>query len=160
MQDGPITAATTRDGGRNRAAPHIKTYIRYAADGRSIDWALLTSANISKQAWGEAANGSSGQIRIASWEIGVLVWPSLLANGDKNAKMVCTFKTDMPGKDDLGIDGGGGGGGRGDNSGGPLVGLRIPYSLPLKRYAEDEMPWVATANYSEPDWKGRTWEDP
>ncbi|RYP48901.1 hypothetical protein DL768_005263 [Monosporascus sp. mg162] len=148
LQDGPA-----RDGGRKRAAPHIKTYIRYCGgdgdgeDGRAaIDWALLTSANISKQAWGEAAtNSGSGQIRIASWEIGLLVWPELLAGS--GARMVGTFGRDLPGRDDLGGDG-------------PLVGLRVPYSLPLQRYGDDEVPWVATANYSEPDWKGQTWEDP
>ncbi|KAF4962336.1 hypothetical protein FSARC_9579 [Fusarium sarcochroum] len=58
-----------RDGGRKRAAPHIKTYIR--SNKSSIDWGLLTSANISKQAWGEAAR-LTGEMRIASWEIGVL----------------------------------------------------------------------------------------
>ncbi|KAH7222138.1 tyrosyl-DNA phosphodiesterase-domain-containing protein [Fusarium oxysporum] len=62
-----------RDSGRKRAAPHIKTYIR--SNKSSIDWGLLTSANISKQAWGEAAR-PTGEMRIASWEIGVLIWAS------------------------------------------------------------------------------------
>ena len=148
----------TGDGGRNRAAPHIKTYIRYGGEGgRSIDWALLTSANISKQAWGEAASSASGgQFRIASWEIGVLVWPGLFDDGGGGrTHMVGTFQKDMPTKTEIaGSDAGGGEAGRDD---GPLVGLRIPYSLPLRRYADDEVPWVATADYSEPDWKGHTW---
>ncbi|KAI1647924.1 phospholipase D/nuclease [Daldinia loculata] len=135
IEDGEI-----RDGGRKRAAPHIKTYIRYN-ENRSIDWALLTSSNISKQAWGEAAN--TGQIQIASWEIGVLVWPELFADG---AKMVGTFKTDTPTKEDL-------------DGNGPLVGLRIPYSLPLQRYGDSEVPWVATASYTEPDCIGHFWKD-
>ncbi|KAI8958708.1 phospholipase D/nuclease [Daldinia sp. FL1419] len=139
-KEGIIDEGETRDGGRKRAAPHIKTYIRYN-ENKTIDWALLTSANISKQAWGEAAN--AGQIRIASWEIGVLVWPELFAEG---AKMVGTFKTDMPTKESLG-----------GNE--PLVGLRIPYSLPLQRYGDSEVPWVATANYTEPDWMGHLWKD-
>ncbi|KAF4339156.1 hypothetical protein FBEOM_6976 [Fusarium beomiforme] len=58
---------SSRDSGRKRAAPHIKTYIR--SNKTSIDWGLLTSANISKQAWGEAAR-PTGEMRIASWEIG------------------------------------------------------------------------------------------
>ncbi|KAI1081636.1 phospholipase D/nuclease [Whalleya microplaca] len=128
----------SRDSGRKRAAPHIKTYIRYGE--KSIDWALLTSANISKQAWGEATNGVA-QVRIASWEIGVLVWPELLSEG---AKMVGTFMTDMPAKEVL----------DGDE---PLIGLRIPYNLPLQRYGNSEVPWVATASYNEPDWTGRVW---
>ncbi|KAG9253413.1 tyrosyl-DNA phosphodiesterase-domain-containing protein [Emericellopsis atlantica] len=64
-----------RKGGRARAAPHIKTYIRYNAQG-AIDWALLTSANLSKQAWGDAER--NGIARISSWEVGVLVWPDLV----------------------------------------------------------------------------------
>ncbi|KAK8090703.1 phospholipase D/nuclease [Apiospora phragmitis] len=128
-----------RDAGRKRAAPHIKTYIRYGE--KSIDWALLTSANLSKQAWGEAQSGSK-EIRVASWEIGVLVWPELLAG---NAKMIGTFKTDSPSAGEL----------EGDF---PLVGLRIPYNLPLQTYGKDEAPWVATMAYTEPDWTGMTWE--
>jgi tyrosyl-DNA phosphodiesterase 1 len=123
------------EAGRKRAAPHVKTYIRYGE--RSIDWALITSANLSKQAWGEAAN-SSGEVRIASWEIGVLVWPSLFA---EDAKMVGTFQKDSPEED----------------TGTPTVGLRIPYNHPLQAYGADEKPWVATASYHEPDWKGRVW---
>ncbi|ROW01121.1 hypothetical protein VSDG_02679 [Cytospora chrysosperma] len=124
------------EAGRKRAAPHIKTYTRYGEDG--IDWALTTSANLSKQAWGEAANGA-GEVRIASWEIGVLVWPSLFA---EKARMVGTFQKDTPDRD----------------AETPIVGLRIPYNLPLQSYGKDEKPWVATASYKEADWQGRTWE--
>ncbi|ROW16650.1 hypothetical protein VPNG_01554 [Cytospora leucostoma] len=130
-----------QEAGRKRAAPHIKTYIRYGE--KSIDWALTTSANLSKQAWGEAANGS-GEMRIASWEIGVLVWPFLFA---EQARMVGTFQKDTPDGDD--------GGWTTDT---PIVGLRIPYNLPLQSYGADEKPWVATASYTEADWQGRTWE--
>ncbi|KAI0900151.1 phospholipase D/nuclease [Annulohypoxylon nitens] len=128
-----------RDGGRNRAAPHIKTYIRYNED-QSIDWALLTSANVSHQAWGVAADGTP-IIRIASWEIGVLMWPELY---DDKATMVSTFMKDMP------MDEGVGGNG-------PLIGLRVPYSMPLQKYDDSELPWVATATYTQPDSKGCVW---
>ncbi|RWA09538.1 hypothetical protein EKO27_g5558 [Xylaria grammica] len=131
-----------KEAGRKRAAPHIKTYIRYG--DKSIDWALLTSANISKQAWGEATN-KAGEVRIASWEIGVLVWPELLT-GDTEAKMVGTFKTDEP---KIENDNG--------EKNSPLVGLRIPYDLPLQKYGNSEDPWVATMSYTEPDWLGRRW---
>ncbi|KAI1174652.1 tyrosyl-DNA phosphodiesterase [Nemania sp. FL0916] len=134
--------AASRDAGRKRAAPHIKTYIRYGE--KSIDWALLTSANLSRQAWGDALN-SAGEVRIASWEIGVLVWPELLA-GDAEARMVGTFKTDEPERDDEAGDGTS-----------PVVGLRIPYDLPLQKYGNTEVPWVATIGYAEPDRMGRIW---
>lgn len=126
-----------KEAGRQRAAPHIKTYIRYGE--KSIDWALVTSANISKQAWGEAASASQ-EVRIASWEVGVLVWPSLIAD---KATMVGTFETDMPPND------------AGDGE--PVVGLRIPYNLPLQAYGKDEIPWVASMAHDEPDRLGRAW---
>lgn len=131
-----------RDGGRQRAAPHIKTYIRYGQKG--IDWALVTSANLSKQAWGETAN-TSGEMRISSYEIGVLVWPSLY---DENAVMLPTFRKDEPAADAAGVE-----------AGQTVVGVRIPYSLPLQPYAKTETPWVATASYSEPDWMGQIWRE-
>lgn len=129
--------ATVREAGRKRAAPHIKTYIRYGE--KSIDWALVTSANISKQAWGEVA-GASQEVRIASWEIGVLVWPEMMA---EKATMVSTFQTDLPSNNTKGSN--------------PVVGVRIPYNLPLQHYAKDEIPWVATMAHAEPDNMGRFW---
>lgn len=129
-----------QDAGRQRAAPHIKTYIRYGKE--SIDWAMVTSANISKQAWGEAAK--NGEMRISSYEIGVLVWPSLF---DENAVMLPVF-----GKDEFSAEMRAGGETR------PIVPIRMPYSLPLQPYGRGEIPWVATASYSEPDWKGQKWE--
>ncbi|KAI0022332.1 phospholipase D/nuclease [Xylariomycetidae sp. FL0641] len=132
-----------RDAGRKRAAPHIKTYTRHHRSSGALDWALLTSANVSKQAWGEAIS-KAGEVHIASWEIGVLVWPELLADAH-DAKMVPTFRTDGPSRDAV----------EGDC---PLVGLRLPYNLPLQRYADDEVPWVATAKHLVPDWKGRIWD--
>ncbi|KAH9891452.1 phospholipase D/nuclease [Xylariomycetidae sp. FL2044] len=152
-EDGTSLEKESIDGGRKRAAPHIKTYIRYNRQS-GIDWALLTSANMSKQAWGEATN-AAGQMRIASWEIGVLVWPELLA-GDATAKMVGTFKTDMPSlpsRDDPDKRSGN----VYEDGQGPLIGLRVPYNLPLQRYSEDEIPWVATKTHSIPDWTGRVW---
>lgn len=132
-----------QDAGRRRAAPHIKTYIRYGE--KSIDWALLTSANISRQAWGGATTGA-GQMRIASWEVGVLVWPALLAGDDEEAKMIGTFKTDEPQAE-----------GEADDGNEAVVGLRMPYSLPLQKYGDEEVPWVAVMSYAEPDWLGQRW---
>lgn len=137
-----LRPGTREEAGRQRAAPHIKTYIRYGEE--SIDWALVTSANMSKQAWGEAVNAESGEIRIASWEIGVLVWPTLFA---EDAKMVGTFQKDTPDSDSAA-----------DET--PLVGMRIPYNLPLQPYGASEKPWVATLSHHQPDWKGERWVIP
>lgn len=148
---GTNIGASIGTAGRHHAAPHIKTYIRFAgppAPGTPVDWALLSSANLSTQAWGSAAvdagagagrsktkggkgrkredseggpikgeggggrgggkdRGKEGnpvetqiapgteererereqerpeefQVRVCSWETGVLVWPELLAGG-------------------------------------------------------------------------------
>jgi tyrosyl-DNA phosphodiesterase-1 len=126
-----------KEAGRKRAAPHIKTYIRYGnKSDQSIDWALMTSANLSKQAWGEAVS-STGDIRISSYEIGVLIWPALYA---ENATMKATFMTDCPGEVEEGSS---------------TVALRMPYNLPLQPYGKGEVPWVATASHLEPDWMGQ-----
>lgn len=54
---------------RDRAAPHIKTYTGIT-DNQS-QYFLLTSANLSPQAWG-SENPKKGTIYIQSWECGVL----------------------------------------------------------------------------------------
>ncbi len=108
------------EAGRKRAAPHVKTYIRNGAN--EIDWALLTSANLSKQAWGEVTKAAD-EVRIASWGIGVLVWPALFGEG---ATMQATFGTDSPPK---------GEGGAVDDVV-VVVGLR----LPLQHYGPAEKP--------------------
>lgn len=74
-----------------------------------------------------------------------MVWPELLT-GDPQARMVGTFKSDRPSEEASK---------REANTN--LVGLRVPYDLPLRRYSTSELPWVAKANYSEPDWKGEIW---
>ncbi|KAM7218982.1 Tyrosyl-DNA phosphodiesterase I [Rhypophila decipiens] len=160
-QDGSTEVVVgVMNAGRNRAAPHIKTYIRYSnlnsdtTNNVDIEWALLTSANLSKQAWGEAPS-SSGEMRIASYELGVLVWPALFAQG---AVMRGTFLTDTPTPSSST---------RPEEAAAAavvvvvvvVVGLRMPYSLPLRKYGQEEIPWVAAASYDEPDWRGCYWRD-
>lgn len=172
---------------RRRAAPHIKTYIRFSDESMtSVDWALMTSANLSKQAWGEEINGK-GEVRICSYEIGVVVWPALWDDGGE-AEMVPVFGKDAPDEDcnndiekkennDIEkkeesemddeddvetTDDEGGEGVFADRKERKRpyrtrVGLRMPYDLPLVPYADEEMPWCASTPCSEPDWMGRTW---
>lgn len=70
----------------------------------------------------------------------MLVWPSLFAD---DAKVVGTFQKDTPDPD---VD---------ETT--TVVGLRIPYNLPLQSYGANENPWVATQSYHEPDWQGQMW---
>lgn len=136
-------SAPVREAGRKRAAPHIKTYIRYGGkSAQTIDWALVTSANLSKQAWGEAAGGAAGEMRVSSYELGVLVWPGLYA---EDATMRGTFLTDSLAPGEV-------------EEGKAAVALRMPYNLPLQGYGKGEVPWVATASHAEPDWMGQVWE--
>jgi tyrosyl-DNA phosphodiesterase-1 len=98
---------------------------------------LVTSANLSKQAWGEARN-PAGESRVSSYELGVLLWPALFG---ENATIVPTFKTDTPPI-------------TGKQPGELVIGARMPYDLPLIPYARDDEPWCATKSYNELDWKG------
>lgn len=60
---------------RTRAMPHIKTYTRFTRAGK-LRWVLLTSANISKYAWGSVtASAKDPKFSIPSWELGVLLFP-------------------------------------------------------------------------------------
>ncbi|KXG54169.1 Tyrosyl-DNA phosphodiesterase [Penicillium griseofulvum] len=154
-----------REAGRARAAPHIKTYIRFAdADMKTLDWAMVSSANLSTQAWG-ANNNSSGEVRICSWEIGIVVWPELfrdggcddvasasasesLAEGESlapDALMVPCFKRDRPAVSEEA------------ETASVVVGFRMPYDLPLTPYGAGDEPWCATASHHLPDWQGQSW---
>lgn len=150
------TNAVKCEAGRRRAAPHIKTYVRFsdAASMDRIDWAMVTSANLSTQAWGAAPN-ANGEVRICSWEIGVMVWPELFAGSENEGRveMVPCFKRDTPSFDLVQAL-------EGQDSTVPsaIVGFRMPYDLPLTPYSATDIPWCATSSHSEPDWLGQTWE--
>uniref|UniRef100_A0A8V0Z290 Tyrosyl-DNA phosphodiesterase 1 n=1 Tax=Gallus gallus TaxID=9031 RepID=A0A8V0Z290_CHICK len=65
--------------GRSHAMPHIKTYMRPSHDFQKIAWFLVTSANLSKAAWG-ALEKNGTQLMIRSYELGVLFLPSAFIN--------------------------------------------------------------------------------
>lgn len=132
-----------REAGRRRAAPHIKTYLRFSdATCTSLDWAMVTSANLSKQAWGEQTN-KEGKTKISSYEIGVVIWPSLFAEQGEKVVMVPVFKRDDPQSAVERVD--------------KVVGFRMPYDMPLVKYAQADLPWCAERKYDSPDWKGVVW---
>uniref|UniRef100_UPI00358E0789 tyrosyl-DNA phosphodiesterase 1 isoform X2 n=1 Tax=Myxine glutinosa TaxID=7769 RepID=UPI00358E0789 len=62
--------------GRTRAMPHIKTYLRMRPDSSEIAWFMVTSANLSKAAWG-ALEKNGTQLMIRSYELGVLFVPRM-----------------------------------------------------------------------------------
>ncbi|KAJ6099975.1 hypothetical protein N7467_001510 [Penicillium canescens] len=143
-----------REAGRARAAPHIKTYIRFRDGMESMDWAMVSSANLSTQAWGAGVN-PGGEVRICSWEIGVVVWPALFgdcADEDGEAVMVPTFKKDCPSMPSETEEKE-----KGEGTVSVVVGFRMPYDLPLTRYGASDEPWCATASHELPDWRGQSW---
>ncbi|OAL64495.1 tyrosyl-DNA phosphodiesterase [Trichophyton rubrum] len=168
--DPTTTSDRVREAGRRRAAPHIKSYIRFSdSDMDSIDWAMITSANLSTQAWGAGAN-THGEVRICSWEIGILIWPDLFREENieecsdssltNHVKMIPCFKRNTPSEKPLQTS-------ENDSIKVTLhldatnmtrVGLRMPYDLPLIPYTPQEVPWCATSVHREPDWMGQTWE--
>lgn len=136
------------EAGRRRAAPHIKTYIRFSDESMTkIDWAMVTSANLSNQAWGSV--NKDNQVRVCSYEIGIVVWPGLWDDAETGAQaeMVPVFKTDTPDEPRGGEDG----------EDRIKVGWRMPYDLPLVPYGKGETPWCASEPCSELDWMGRSW---
>ncbi len=162
--------------GRDQAAPHIKTYVSFSEKPTSrnptpdIDWALLTSANLSTQAWGRLRE-KENEIIVQSFELGVFVWPELFDEGfdtgekecrtqdtkhegegkDKGesvkVRMVPVFGGDMP--EVSRANGEEGGEGREI-----IVGLRLPYDLPLTPYGDGDMPWSPHGTYNMPDRHG------
>lgn len=65
---------------RTRAMPHIKSYARVSPCSNFLSWFLLTSANLSKAAWGaETKTKLPGPgLRILSYEAGVLFIPKFV----------------------------------------------------------------------------------
>lgn len=58
--------------------PHIKTYGRISPDCSNLAWFHLSSANLSKAAWGMNRKGKGSGLYIMSYEAGVLFLPQLL----------------------------------------------------------------------------------
>lgn len=79
--------------GRGRAMPHIKCYFQPGFENSSIDWFLLTSANLSSAAWGSFQKDDS-QLMIRSYEAGVLFLDSAVAQATPNFS--CTPDRKVP----------------------------------------------------------------
>lgn len=60
--------------GRSRVMPHIKSYCRISPCLTKLAWFLLTSANISKSAWGGNIQRDSS-VYVRSYEVGVMFLP-------------------------------------------------------------------------------------
>ncbi|NXP72884.1 TYDP1 phosphodiesterase, partial [Ramphastos sulfuratus] len=122
--------------GRSCAIPHIKTYMRSAPDFRKIAWFLVTSANLSKAAWG-ALEKNGTQLMIRSYELGVLFLPSAFGL-DKGyfhvrGKML-------------------------SESNDSATHFPVPYDLPPEQYGNKDQPWIWNIPYTDtPDTHGNMW---
>ncbi|KAF9543790.1 tyrosyl-DNA phosphodiesterase 1 [Mortierella hygrophila] len=141
--------------GRERAMPHIKTFTRVTSrtDGDHLAWFLLTSANLSKPAWGEVKDG--GVYDVKSYELGVLIFPGLFEDCGESGEILhvsmmnSTVLDPYPEPSTLTLDEfntGTAGSSNNDESDGTLgdpeglrdtigvVPIRLPYDLPLRKY--------------------------
>ncbi|XP_078673638.1 tyrosyl-DNA phosphodiesterase 1-like isoform X2 [Branchiostoma floridae x Branchiostoma belcheri] len=115
--------------GRTRASPHIKTYTRTSPDCDRLAWFLVTSANLSKAAWG-ALEKNGAQLMIRSYEIGVLFLPQ---DFGENTTFAVNTSCSVP--------------------------FPIPYDLPPLPYSTNDQPWVVDIPYvNKPDSHGCIWQ--
>lgn len=143
--------------GRARIMPHIKSYMRFSRghsgthpvkqqaqqgdterkkDKIRVKWYLLTSANLSKSAWGAKESGS---FKIRSYEAGVLILPQ---HFDRSF-MTPSYKSDS------------------EHSDGQLN-IRLSYDLPPIPYAPHDQIWsanMATTQDIGRDWLGDSFVD-
>uniref|UniRef100_A0A672Q5R3 Tyrosyl-DNA phosphodiesterase 1 n=1 Tax=Sinocyclocheilus grahami TaxID=75366 RepID=A0A672Q5R3_SINGR len=119
--------------GRSNAMPHIKTYMRVSPDFTQLAWFLVTSANLSKAAWG-ALEKNSTQIMVRSYELGVLYLPSAF-----NMSTFPVEKNVFPASSSS-------------------KGFPVPFDLPPQHYSSKEQPWIWNIPYTQaPDTHGNVW---
>ncbi|XVF27815.1 hypothetical protein REPUB_Repub14bG0141400 [Reevesia pubescens] len=146
--------------GRCRAMPHIKTYTRYK--GQKLAWFFLTSANLSKAAWG-ALQKNNSQLMIRSYELGVLFLPSDIK--EEGGEFSCTSN---------------GGSSKGIGKSNSIVNsevtktklvtlawqgsktsevipLPVPYELSPQPYSSEDVPWSWDRRYNKKDGYGQVW---
>lgn len=104
---------------RTRAMPHIKSYCRVSPCYTKLAYFLLTSANISKAAWGSLNKDFSSYVR--SYEAGVLFLPKFF--DEEYFNISASFSPDDK---------------KGNNNS-PL--FPFVYDLPLVPYGPSDKPW-------------------
>ncbi|KAG6972586.1 hypothetical protein JG687_00001387 [Phytophthora cactorum] len=129
---------------RQNAMPHTKSYARFnPSDDKAgeLDWAIVTSSNLSKAAWG-ALQKNKTQFMIRSYELGVMFLPPLLGRQSKETpSRLATIgskaaeKSNVAGSDTQ-----------------PTELLPLPYRFPLTTYnPKKDEPWVWDLVRESPD---------
>lgn len=108
---------------RSKAMPHIKTYARWS--DKKLYWFMLTSANISKAAWGQMSKAKTSRtLRISNYEAGVLFLPKFIT---PNSRYFSIHESD----------------------GTPaFLPFPITYDLPLIKYFVDDTPFLSDVLFS------------
>lgn len=105
---------------RNRAMPHIKSYCRYS--DRGLYWFILTSANMSRSAWGTLSKVGSKNLnptlRINSYEVGVAFFPRVILGKERFPMNEQQMKDDSP------I-------------------FKLPFDIPPIPFGKDDVPYCA-----------------
>lgn len=146
--------------GRCRAMPHIKTFTRY--NGQKLAWFLLTSANLSKAAWG-ALQKNNSQFMIRSYELGVLFLPyktqssgfSCTSNGVPSKDKCGQSENSEAGRNNLVTLNWQGN--RNTDSSSEVITLPVPYELPPQPYTTQDVPWSWDRRYTKKDVYGQVW---
>ncbi|KAK1944813.1 Tyrosyl-DNA phosphodiesterase 1 [Phytophthora citrophthora] len=124
--------------------PHIKSYARFNPNddkAGELDWAILTSSNLSKAAWGSLQKNKT-QFMIRSYELGVMFLPPLLAQRSKGAPpRLVTIGSKGAERSGVAV-----------SIPQPMELVPLPFSFPLTTYnpKEDE-PWVWDLVRENPD---------
>ncbi|XP_006632336.1 tyrosyl-DNA phosphodiesterase 1 [Lepisosteus oculatus] len=120
--------------GRSHAMPHIKTYMRISPDFKELAWFLVTSANLSKAAWGTMEKNNT-QMTVRSYELGVLFLPSAF-----NMSCFPIERSPFP------------------SSKSPSASFTVPFDLPPEHYSSKDRPWIWNIPYTqETDINGNIW---
>ncbi|PAA61315.1 hypothetical protein BOX15_Mlig021690g1 [Macrostomum lignano] len=118
---------------RSRAMPHMKSYLRYSGGSGSprLSWYLVTSANLSKAAWGSLEKKGT-QLAIRSYELGVL------------------FVARQFGLPNFSLE-----------AANAAACIPVPFDLPPCRYKATDKPWIVDLAYRDlPDTHGNIWCPP
>ena len=112
---------------RTKAMPHIKTYTKlngFCAHTKTdkerpkASYFILTSANLSKSAWG-SLNKTEDKLFIQSYEAGILLLPKFTHGESHYSYSVTAESVDKPAE------------------------LVLPYDLPLTEHDSNDVPWVS-----------------
>jgi len=154
--------------GRQRAAPHIKTFCRFARSGSGhLGWVVLSSHNISAAAWGQLSRRAGRTaLVIKSYELGVMHRPSAVAKARGCATVSLrslfealsadgtvprnTSDAPIPFPPDPSRP----------RSPAPVLYVPLPHVLPASKYTKADEPWavdVAHVGADQKDFRGGEW---